>query len=155
MKTLNDFTPEIKAKIPEYINNALDGIFDGKRYENFSLDNAEKAVYWNYEKCGKKKPIVIVAENIYEAQIYFNYLKANKNFHPLLNLLYNFKNNENKLFDKTSTVNHPWVVLDSSDKRVSGLNSIRYVLQNIPYEGKNEEFLSKEYPEALTVLRPE
>jgi hypothetical protein len=45
--------------------------------------------------------------------------------------------------------------LDSSDKRVSGLNSIRYVLQNIPYEGKNEEFLSKEYPEALTVLRPE
>ena len=93
MKTLKDFTPEIKTKIPEYINNALTGVFDGERYNNFSFEKAEKAVNWNYEKCGKKKPIIIVAENIYEAQIYFNYLKANKNFHPLLNILFNLKNN--------------------------------------------------------------
>jgi hypothetical protein len=29
------------------------------------------------------------------------------------------------------------------------------VLQNIPYENKNEGLLDKEFPEAMTVLRPE
>lgn len=60
-----------------------------------------------------------------------------------------------KLFDKTSTLNHPWVIFDALDKRLSGLNAIRYVLQQIPYEGKNEELLNKEFPEAITVLRPD
>jgi len=60
-----------------------------------------------------------------------------------------------RLFDKTSTINHPWVVLDSNDKRISGLNAIRYVLQNIPYENKNTELLDKEFPEAMYVLKPE
>ena len=81
--------------------------------------------------------------------------KYSPNDEKMLDLWDRFTEFKEKLFDKTSTVNHPWVILDSSDKRVSGLNSIRYVLQNIPYKGKNEEFLSKEYPEALTILRPE
>jgi len=59
-----------------------------------------------------------------------------------------------KLFDKTSTVNHPWVIIDSQDKRISGLNAIRYILQNIPYKGKDKKVLDVEYPEVLTVLRP-
>ena len=73
MKTLKDFTPEIQAKIPEYIKEATEGIFDGKRYNNFNLQDAEKAVNWNYEKCNYKKPVIIVAENIYEQQIFFNF----------------------------------------------------------------------------------
>jgi len=59
-----------------------------------------------------------------------------------------------RLFDKTSTINHPWVVLDSNDKRISGLNAIRYVLKDIPYDNKNEKVLNKEFPEAMQVLRP-
>ena len=59
-----------------------------------------------------------------------------------------------KLFDKTSTVNNPWVIIDAQDKRVSGLNAIRYILQNIPYAGKNKKALEKEYPEVIAVLRP-
>jgi lysozyme len=66
-----------------------------------------------------------------------------------------FSEFKQKLFDKTSTVNHPWVILDANDKRVSGLNAIRYVLQNIPYEDKNSEVLDKDFPEAMTVLKPE
>jgi polyphosphate kinase 2 len=61
---------------------------------------------------------------------------------------------KDKLFDKTSTQNNPWVILDSNDKRISGLNAIRYVLQNIPYENKNSEVLDKEFPEAVYVLKP-
>lgn len=34
------------------------------------------------------------------------------------------------------------------------MNTIRYVLQNIPYENKNEKILSQNYPEALSILRP-
>jgi hypothetical protein len=60
-----------------------------------------------------------------------------------------------RLFDKTSTVNHPWIVLDSNDKRISGLNAIRYILQNIPYDNKNTELLDKEFPEAMYILKPE
>lgn len=59
-----------------------------------------------------------------------------------------------KLFDKTSSINNPWVIIDAADKRISGLNSIRYVLQNIPYENKDEKVLDKSYPEVLTVLTP-
>lgn len=60
---------------------------------------------------------------------------------------------KDKVFDKSSTVNHPWIILDSNDKRVSGLNSIRYVLKNIPYNDKNKEILDVEYPEAVTVYK--
>lgn len=92
MKTLKDFTPEIQAKIPSYIQNALKGIFDGEKYRNFNLIAAENAVNWNYEKCGLKKPIVIVAENPFEQQIIFNYLKTAKHLHPIIKMLYEMKN---------------------------------------------------------------
>ena len=83
------------------------------------------------------------------------YWKYSPNDAKMQDLWDRFTEFKEKLFDKTSTLNHPWVVVDSNDKRVSGLNAIRYVLQNIPYENKNESVLEKEYPEALTILKPE
>ena len=82
------------------------------------------------------------------------YWKYSPNDAKMQDMWDRFTEFKDRLFDKTSTVNHPWVILDSNDKRISGLNAIRYVLQNIPYDGKNEESLNKTYPEALTVLRP-
>jgi hypothetical protein len=75
MKTLKDLTPEIQAKIPEYINKALLGVFDGGRYDSFIWENAYSCVKLQYEKCGYSPPIMLVAENPYEAQIMFNYVK--------------------------------------------------------------------------------
>jgi polyphosphate kinase 2 (PPK2 family) len=83
------------------------------------------------------------------------YWKYSPNDSKMQDLWDRFTEFKDKLFDKTSTLNHPWVVLDAIDKKVSGLNAIRYILQNIPYEGKNTELLDREYPEALTVLKPE
>ena len=83
------------------------------------------------------------------------YWKYSPNDSKMQDLWDRFTEFKEKLFDKTSTLNHPWVVLDAIDKKVSGLNAIRYILQNIPYEGKNTELLDREYPEALTVLKPE
>jgi len=92
MKTLEDFTPKIQAKIPSYIERALEGVFDGERYEKFNIESAAAAVNWNYEKCGYKKPTIIVAENILEQQLLFNYLKNNEELRQLIQLLFNFKN---------------------------------------------------------------
>jgi polyphosphate kinase 2 len=83
------------------------------------------------------------------------YWKYSPNDEKMQDMWERFSEFKQKLFDKTSTVNHPWVILDANDKRVSGLNAIRYVLQNIPYEGKNKEVLNKEFPEAMTILKPE
>jgi polyphosphate kinase 2 len=83
------------------------------------------------------------------------YWKYSPNDAHMQDLWDRFTEYKDRLFDKTSTLNHPWVILDANDKRISGLNAIRYVLQNIPYEGKNENLLNKNFPEALTVLRPQ
>ena len=83
------------------------------------------------------------------------YWKYSPNDSKMQDLWDRFTEFKEKLFDKTSTVNNPWVIIDAEDKRVSGLNAIRYVLQNIPYEGKNDKVLDREYPEALAVLRPQ
>lgn len=82
------------------------------------------------------------------------YWKYSPNDSKMQDLWDRFTEFKEKLFDKTSTLNHPWVIIDAQDKRVSGLNAIRYILQSIPYENKNEAVLDKEYPEALAVLTP-
>jgi polyphosphate kinase 2 len=83
------------------------------------------------------------------------YWKYSPNDSKMQDMWDRFTEFKQRLFDKTSTINHPWIVLDANDKRVSGLNAIRYILQNIPYKGKNEQLLDKEFPEAMTILKPE
>ena len=82
------------------------------------------------------------------------YWKYSPNDSKMQDLWDRFTEFKEKLFDKTSSVNNPWVIVDAEDKRVSGLNAIRYVLQSIPYEGKDEKVLDKDYPEALAILKP-
>jgi polyphosphate kinase 2 len=82
------------------------------------------------------------------------YWKYSPNDSKMQDMWDKFTEYKEKLFDKTSTENHPWVIIDGKDKRVSGLNAIRYVLKNITYTNKDEEKVSPEYPEVLTVLKP-
>jgi len=83
------------------------------------------------------------------------YWKYSPNDMKMQDLWDRFTEFKEKLFDKTSTVNHPWVIIDAEDKRVSGLNAIRYVLKNVPYEPKNNDVLDVEYPEVVSVLKPQ
>lgn len=48
MKTLNDFSPEIQAKIQEYIKQYTKGVFDGQRYNDFKYHDAMALIDWNY-----------------------------------------------------------------------------------------------------------
>jgi polyphosphate kinase 2 len=59
---------------------------------------------------------------------------------------------KNRVLKLTSTSQAPWVVVDSNDKRISGLNAMRYVLNQVPYDGKNETVIGEPYPEAVTKI---
>jgi len=43
-----------------------------------------------------------------------------------------------EMFSKTHTSYAPWIIVDSNNKKKARLESIRYVLSQIPYEGKEE-----------------
>ena len=61
----------------------------------------------------------------------------------------NFKN---QMFAKTSSKMSPWVIINSNDKKIGRLNAMRYVINTIEYDDKNEE-IGKYYPEVVTVLK--
>jgi len=92
MKTIKDFTPEIQAKIPAYIERYIKGVFDGGRYNSFDIEKAKKAVFFNYERAGYKNPAVVVAGNPYEAQVIFHHIKQSKELTAMVYLLYSIQN---------------------------------------------------------------
>jgi len=58
-----------------------------------------------------------------------------------------------RVLKDTSHGNAPWVVLDSNDKRVSALNAMRHVLDQVEYDGKDTETVRPKYPEAISTIR--
>jgi len=58
---------------------------------------------------------------------------------------------KNIMFQKTSTRTTPWVVINSNDKKIGRLNAIRYALDKIDYDDKDES-KCKWYPEVVNVL---
>jgi polyphosphate kinase len=46
-------------------------------------------------------------------------------------------NYKQQMFDHTSTNKSPWILINSNDKRLARLNSIRYILSNVDYEYKD------------------
>lgn len=64
-----------------------------------------------------------------------------------------YTNYKKRVFKVTSTPYAPWTVIDANDKRISGLNAMRYVLNQVPYEGKDEKVISMKYPEVVTTIR--
>jgi len=46
-----------------------------------------------------------------------------------------------KMFRLSGTAKAPWVELDANDKKRARLNAIRYLLLNIPYNGKDEKLI--------------
>ncbi|WP_024790401.1 polyphosphate kinase 2 [Lebetimonas sp. JH292] len=47
-----------------------------------------------------------------------------------------------EMFSKTHTSYSPWIIVNSNDKKTARLESIRYVLSQIPYEGKEKAKVS-------------
>jgi len=56
-----------------------------------------------------------------------------------------------RMFKDTSTSFSPWVIVNMDDKPLGWLNSLRYILKNVPYENKNKKILET-YPEVIQVI---
>lgn len=59
---------------------------------------------------------------------------------------------KNQMFNQTSTKLSPWVIVNSNDKKIGRLNAMRYVLDEIDYEGKDES-KCRWYPEVVNILK--
>lgn len=66
------------------------------------------------------------------------YWKLSKNDLKTLKKWEEYTFYKNQMFEKTSTENSPWVIINSNDKMVSRLNAMRYVLNEIQYDGKKK-----------------
>jgi polyphosphate kinase 2 len=60
-----------------------------------------------------------------------------------------------RVFKDTSHSESPWVVLDSNDKRVSALNAMRHILDQVDYDSKDTNIVKSKYPEAISTIRRE
>ena len=63
-----------------------------------------------------------------------------------------FTNFKEQCFNKTSTYDHPWVIVNSNDKKLARLNSIRYVLSKFNFPGKDKDSVNY-YPEIVYELK--
>lgn len=57
-----------------------------------------------------------------------------------------------EMFSKTHTSYSPWIIVNSNDKKTARLESIRYVLSQIPYENKEDSKVSL-HPDPEIVTR--
>jgi len=54
-----------------------------------------------------------------------------------------------KMFKKTSTEKNPWVVVESNDKRLSQLHLMKYILREVPYDGKDLDNIGVPFSELI------
>jgi len=54
-----------------------------------------------------------------------------------------------KMFKKTSTEKNPWVVVESNDKRLAQLHLMRYILREVPYNGKDLDNIGVPFSELI------
>ncbi len=112
-------------KIPLYIETALEGISDGKRYADFNYSSAVDCVNLNYSMCGYNNPVVVVAENPLEMQLLFNYItNLAKNRGPLHSTTTEFYQNlRQRIQDPLLSPENTWLDdLMNTDKQVVSPN---------------------------------
>lgn len=95
MLTIEDFTPEIQAKIPAYIAKAKDDLYSGAEAANWQKPDTIIYVDKIYQFSEKKKPVVVVANNIQEYKRFFDMLfndNKNDNIWPTIEKIFAEKN---------------------------------------------------------------
>lgn len=83
MKTLDDLTPEIKARIPMWKDKCTVDLYSGKEYRDWKRPDTVAYMNYVYKLCDRPTPLVIVANTLGEYRRFFNILfneKINKDF---------------------------------------------------------------------------
>lgn len=73
-KKLKDLTPEIEAKIPEYIARCTRDLYNGTEYANWKREDTVEYVEYLYDMAKQEKPVVVIANTIREYKYLFNML---------------------------------------------------------------------------------
>lgn len=101
----------------------------------FSIDKDTQQLRFNLRKVNPLK--------------YWKYSPNDEKTIPKWDLFTNYKE---QMFQRTSTKNSPWVIVDSNDKRIAQLNVMRYILNNVDYDNKGDVGLTP-YPEVVFELK--
>jgi hypothetical protein len=79
MKTLEDYTPEIRGKVQGYKDRAVKELYDGTEHKNWKRENTVKYIEYVYNLGNQEmKPLVIVANNPKEYKLFYNLLFNDK-----------------------------------------------------------------------------
>jgi polyphosphate kinase 2 (PPK2 family) len=77
------------------------------------------------------------------------YWKFSENDLKTMNKWEQFTAYKERMFNETSTLENPWIVVDSDDKRLAQLNVMRYILNQVNYKGKDMDVIGQPYPEII------
>jgi len=64
-----------------------------------------------------------------------------------------FTTYKERMFQETSTNMNPWVVVESNDKRLAQLHLMRYILREVPYDGKDLDNIGEPFSEIIIPMR--
>jgi len=76
-KKIETLTPEQEAQITVYLNKYVNNVNKGHYRSVYKRETVEKLINWQYEYSGFAKPMTILSENPYEAQLINQYLTEN------------------------------------------------------------------------------
>lgn len=60
-----------------------------------------------------------------------------------------FTEYKERMFRETSTKKNPWVVVESNDKRLAQLHLMKYILREVPYDGKDLDNIGVPFSELI------
>jgi hypothetical protein len=158
MKTLEDLTPEIRAKIDEYKKRCVADLYSGVEHENFNRRQSIEYIEKIYDIAKLKKPIVFFAEDPNDYAKKFRQIHAQVNLDAIVKA-YEAKNengefpdleNDIKLSDESAPdveVKSHYLFLCSSYHRVY-LMWYKFIQDEFKIDHKNVDTLNYLYENA-------
>jgi len=150
MKTLEDLTPEIKAKIPMYKERCTKDLYSGVEYDNFNPEQSTAYVDKLYEICGFEKPVVIFADDPNDYKKKLKELEKGKKLQKVYEqyLKKNNLENDGTVFENCKYENKShWLFLCSSYHRVY-LMWYKFIQDEFQIDHKNKDILNWLYENA-------
>ena len=130
MKTIEDFTPEIRSKIDRYKSIVRDNLYSGKEHDINKREDTVKYIEYLYQIAKFKKPVVIVAKNPNQYRVFFELIKKNKG---IVSQIYQKKNKHSELRNELYSELHSELYSELHSELYSELDS---ELDSELYNGK-------------------
>ena len=117
--------PPIKKEIRAFIKKV-------NKWEDQQMEDGVELTKFYFSLSKNQQEIRMKARKNSELK----YWKLSKNDEKIITKWNAFTLYKEQMFDKTSTDNNPWVSINSNNKMIARLTSLRYLLIKTEYEGK-------------------